>query len=134
MNKKILCPNRIRCIKGSFAFIEHRFLQNGYMEGLHHNELILYIFLILVSDRNGLSWYAYDKICSILCMPLESYIEARNGLIDKNLIATDGYMFQVLSLPDQPVVKEKKLLKTNQDMDKYDPATIRYYGHQYFNT
>jgi hypothetical protein len=32
-------------------------------------------------------------------MSLDQYIEARNGLIAKDLIAFDGTIFQVLSLP-----------------------------------
>jgi hypothetical protein len=64
--------------------------------------LLLYFFLILVSDRHGLSYYAYDSICSLLSMDLDRYIAARNGLIDKDLVAFDGTLFQVLSLPDRP--------------------------------
>jgi hypothetical protein len=59
---KILCPNRVRRITGSFAFIEHRFLRDGFWESLSHRELLLYTFLVLVADRNGVSYYSYDKI------------------------------------------------------------------------
>ena len=30
--------------------------------------IALYFFLVLVSDRNGLSFYSYDAICSLLQM------------------------------------------------------------------
>jgi len=63
---KILCPNRVRRITGSFAFIEHRFLRDGFWENLTHRELLLYLFLLLVADRNGVSYYSYDKIYSLL--------------------------------------------------------------------
>lgn len=124
MMKKILIANRIRCINGTFAFIEHRFLREGFFESLSLPELGLYMFLILVSGRNGLSWYSYDQICASLSLTLDEYIEARNSLIDKDLIGFDGHVFQVLSLPDKPVCHESKLLKTSKDMEKYDPATI----------
>ena len=124
INQKALIPNRIRKINGSFAFIEHRFMQNGFFESLSLQELGLYIFLIMVSDRNGLSWYSYDKICRILRLTLEEYIESRNALIDKDLIGFDGHMFQVLSLPEKPVYHENKVLKTPKDMEKHDLATI----------
>lgn len=124
MTKKILVPNRIRHINGTFAFIEHRFLQEGFFESLSLQELGLYMFLILVSDRNGLSWYSYDKICAILSFTLDEYIEVRNSLIDNDMIVFDGHVFQVLSLPDKPVYHKKKLLKTSEDMEKYDPATV----------
>jgi hypothetical protein len=59
---RILSPNRVRRITGSFAFIEHRFLRNGFWDSLTHDELLLYLFLILAADRNGISYYSYDKI------------------------------------------------------------------------
>lgn len=124
MNRSLLCPERIRKMNGSFAAIEHRFLRDGFLSTLHHFELILYIFLILVSDRNGVSWYSYDNICTLLRITLEEYIAARNGLIDKDLIAFDGHRFQVLSLPDKPVKASANVLKTQNDMERYDPATI----------
>jgi len=37
-----LCPNRIRKIAGCFAFIEHRFLREGFWASLDHHELLLY--------------------------------------------------------------------------------------------
>jgi hypothetical protein len=52
----------VRRITGSFAFIEHRFLRSGFWDSLTHDELLLYLFLILAADRNGISCYSYDKI------------------------------------------------------------------------
>lgn len=122
---RILCQERIRRIKGSFGFIEHRFIRSGFFEELDHYELVLYFFLILVSDRNGISRYGYDRICTMTCFTLEEYLKARNGLIDKDLLAFDGHIFQVLSLPEKPVIGKKRLLKTAKDMEIEDPATIR---------
>jgi hypothetical protein len=125
MKKKVLQPDRIRRINGSFAFIEHRFLRDGFFESLTPNELLLYLFLTLVANKDGISWYPYDKICGILKWILDEYLDARNGLICKNLIAFNGHVFQVLDLPDQPRDQEIKLLETKQDFAKNDPATIR---------
>ena len=122
---KILCPNRVRRITGSFAFIEHRFLRDGFWESLSHRELLLYVFLLLVADRNGVSYYSYDKIYSLLRISMDEYLNARNVLIDKDLIAFDGYFFQVLSLPEKPVNQPLRLLTSRQQMERYDPATIR---------
>lgn len=97
--KKILNPDRLRHIKGGFSFIPHRFLTDGFLASLSQTEILLYLFLVLVGDRHGVSFYAYDSICTLLQFCLEDYIEARNGLIDKDLIAFDGAIFQVLDLP-----------------------------------
>jgi len=104
IQKRVLFPERVRVINGSFGFLEHRFLRNGFWESLSHHELLLYIFLVLVSDKNGLSYYGYDKICRILKVHLNQYIDARNGLLDKDLIGFDGRLFQVFSLPKRPVI------------------------------
>lgn len=125
MKKKVLQPDRIRKINGSFAFIEHRFLRDGFFETLTPNELLLYLFLTLVANKDGVSWYPYDKICAILKWILDEYLDARNGLISKYLIAFDGHVFQVLDLPHQPQQQEIKVLKTDQDFEQNDPATIQ---------
>lgn len=101
IQKKLLRPDRVRKIPGSFAAIEHRFLRDGFWADLSHHELLLYVLLVLVSDRNGLSYYSYDKLCSLLHFTVDDYIQARNALIDRDLLAFDGTLFQVLSLPNR---------------------------------
>jgi hypothetical protein len=102
IRKKVLDTGRIRRIGGGFAFIPHRFLTGGFVSALGSDELLLYLFLVLAADRYGLSFYGYDKICSLLEMDLDRYVEARCGLIRQDLIAFDGTLFQVLSLPSAP--------------------------------
>jgi len=103
IKKKILDPDRIRHIEGGFSFIPHRFLSEGFLAALSQKELLLYLFFVLASDRYGLSFYSYDIICSLLQISVEDYIEARDALIKKDLIAFDGTLFQVLDLPPKPV-------------------------------
>ena len=124
IKKHPINSQRIRRIEGSFAFIEHRFLRNGFFATLTHYELLLYVFLILVADRNGLSYYSYDKICILLRISVDEYILARDALIKKDLIVFDGYLFQVLSLPEKPSLDSCKPLKNWKDMEKHDPATV----------
>ena len=122
--KKVLYPDRLRKISGSFAFIEHRFLRDGFWDALSHYQLLLYLFLVVVADRNGLSYYSYDKICTLLKISVDDYIAARDALIDKDLIAFDGSLFQVLSLPQKACKSDPTALKTAKDMQTHDPATI----------
>ena len=103
IQKKVLRPDRVRKIRGGFSFIPHRFLTDGFLSALSQKELLLYFFLVLVSDRNGLSFYSYDVICSLLEISVDDYIMARDGLIKRDLIAFDGTLFQVLDLPQSPV-------------------------------
>jgi hypothetical protein len=102
IKKRILDAGRIRRIDGSFSFMPHRFLTDGFLAALAPEALLLYFFLVLAGDRHGLSFYSYDSICNLLHLSVERYVAARNALIESDLIAFDGTIFQVLELPDAP--------------------------------
>lgn len=118
INKKIINPNRLRRIEGGFGFIPHRFLYDGFLSSLNRKEILMYFFLVVASDRNGLSFYGYDAICSLLHLSLEDYIEARDSLIKKDLIAFDGTLFQVLALPERPVPKAEQNIARKEDRSR----------------
>jgi hypothetical protein len=121
-----IMPDRVRTIRGhSFAFVPHRFLRDGFFCSLSCDELRLYLFLVLAADREGISFYAFDRICSALEMCLDDFLEARNGLLDKDLVAFDGTRFQVLSLPPRPVRRCCRALRSEQQLENDDPATVR---------
>ncbi len=118
-------PDRVRRIAGGFAFLPNRFLHDGFFASLSHLERSLYLFLVLAGDRNGVSFYAYDRICSTLEVTLDDYVLARNSLMEKDLIAFDGTRFQVLSLPPSPVIRPLPPLVIPEQLADHDPATIR---------
>ncbi len=121
-----IVPGRIRRIDGQgFCFFPNRFLRDGFFVSLTRDELALYLLLVLAGDRNGVSYYHYDSLCSILELPVERYLETRNALIAKDLIAYDGTRFQVLSLPSRPVPRPSQPLTTAEDFEEQDAATIR---------
>ncbi len=126
IERKPIMPERLRHIgDGSFGYIPHRFLRDGFFATLTSNQLALYLFLVLAADRKGISFYAYDRICSVLEIPLDDYIAARNALVDKDLVAFDGTRFQVLSLPSNPVQPPSLPLLTEARREEHDPATVR---------
>lgn len=99
VSKSVIIPELRRELRPPFAWIDRRFLFSGILADLSQHENLLYFFLVLVADRDGLSFYSYDKICQLLKLDMDDYIHARNGLIQKKLIAFDGGQFQVLDLP-----------------------------------
>jgi hypothetical protein len=99
-------------------------LHRGFFASLGHTERSLYFFLVLAADRNGVSFYAHDRICAALELTLDDYLVVRDHLIDMDLIAFDGRRFQVLSLPLAPVPPPRPLV-TQDDFDDHDPATIQ---------
>ena len=99
-----LVPGRLRRIDGSFAFLPHRLLRDGYWASLERHEQLLYVLLALVADRQGMSFYHDDRLASILRIVLDQFLEARTGLMRKDLLAYEpkGPRYQLLSLPPQP--------------------------------
>ena len=114
IDAKIIVADLIRDIRQcTFGWIDHNLLNHGLVKQLAPESLLLYCFLCLVADRQGLSYYDYEKICSLLKFDLEQYLEARGQLMAQSLIAFDQPVFQVLSLPKrdrhQPLVKQRQL-------------------------
>lgn len=99
--KRPICPDRIRKITGSFSWIDHHFVHGGFLRALSRDELLLYYFLVTVGDKNGVSFYSYDKICDLLKMELDTYIAARDCLIHRQMVAFENGVFQVLPLPQR---------------------------------
>lgn len=97
-------PARVRQITGSFSWLDHRLLTDGFVATMTREELLLYFFLVLVGDRAGVNFYSYDKICTLLKIDADTLLEARAGLIAKALIAFDGTRYQVLQLPARPAL------------------------------
>lgn len=124
---------RVRKIDGGFSFVPHRFLHDGFFAGLSRDELLLYFFLVLAGDRNGVSFYGLDAICTLLDLSNDMYLVARNGLLEKDLLAFDGRRYQVLSLPKAPRHKSSPPLQTQADFEDRDPATIRQILHREFS-
>jgi len=120
-----IIAERVRQIDGGFSFIPHRFLHGGFFASLSREELLLYFMLVLAGDRNGVSFYGVDAICGLLLMRNDEYLLARNGLIEKDLLAFDGRRFQVLSLPASPKQHIERPLQSEEDFTEHDPATIR---------
>jgi hypothetical protein len=97
----LIRPEQKRVLKAPFAWIDRYYLFHNFLARLSRHENLLYLFLVLAADRDGISYYAYDKICTILKLDADDYIQARNGLVQKQLIAFDGSQFQVLALPEK---------------------------------
>jgi len=102
--KRVLHPERLRKIEGSFSWIDHRFITGGFLRDLSPLEILLYLFLVAVSDRNGLSFYHDDRIASLLKIDLPALGQAREGLLLRSLLAYEPPLYQVLSLPPHPVI------------------------------
>lgn len=105
-NPKPIITDRIRNIRQcTFGWVDHNFLHQGFLNQLTQEELLLYYFLITVADRNGVSFYDYERICQFLTLEVDRYLNARNRLCERSLIAFENSVFQVLSLPKSSAKK-----------------------------
>ena len=84
-------PKNIRNIKGSFAWIDHRLVRNGFLQVMTHQDVVLYIFLILASDKNGVSFYRKEKICEAISLDYKQFKIAKDRLINMKLIAFESH-------------------------------------------
>jgi len=113
--KRVLHPERVRKIEGSFSWIDHRFVTGGFLQDLSTLAILLYLFLVAVSDRNGLSFYHDDRIASLLKIDLPSLGQAREGLVLRSLLAYQPPLYQVLSLPPVPVILPSREEKSRRE-------------------
>lgn len=99
IKKEPLISDRVRKIEYPFGWIPHRFITDGYAGVCTREELLMYIFLSVVSDKSGLSFYGDKKICSLLGINQQTLEETRQVLEAKSLIAYQKPLYQLLSLP-----------------------------------
>src|SRR5208337_1767654 len=71
----------------SYSIIDHQILQGRYLHRLSHESMILYLFLVVVGDRQGRSFYADRSITEILRLSVSAFNHAREELISEGLIS-----------------------------------------------
>jgi len=93
-------PDRRRSIRGSFSWIDHRFLREGFEEGLTRLEKLFYFVLVAVSNQDGVSFYSDARLTELLDVRFPHELDgARQELVTRDLIAYEGGIYQVLDLP-----------------------------------
>ena len=99
-------PDRVRRIERSFGWLDHRLLREGHLQRLTLEDLGVYVFLVLAADKHGSSFYNHEKICLHLGLSWEQFREARDRLLEGDLIAFEPFRpgsangwYQVLPLP-----------------------------------
>ena len=98
MHKRPLVPTRVRQVPRQFSWIDQRLVRDHYLERCSCTALALYLFLLTVADRQGLSYYADASIERLLSLTPAALIAARKTLIQADLIAYRSPLYQVLSL------------------------------------
>jgi hypothetical protein len=96
--KPILVAARLRRLPATgWSWMDRRFVFE-HMAHLSREAVLLYFFLAAVADKHGLSFYADGTLATLLRMTVPALIQARDELLDRDLIAHEGRFTQVLSL------------------------------------
>jgi hypothetical protein len=101
MNKYLIRPDRLRQVPTGFNWVDHRLVRDNYIERCDCVDLALYLFLVTVSDVEGLSYYSDQAIRRRLRIDSSALSAARVHLQQADLIAYHKPLYQVLSL-EQP--------------------------------
>src|SRR4051794_11023288 len=97
--KHILVPQRLRRPPATgWSWVDRRFLRE-HGDYLSREAVLLYLFLAAVADRHGLSFYSDHALTSRLRLTQPVLEQARQELLDRDLIAHQLPLVQVLSLP-----------------------------------
>jgi hypothetical protein len=103
IQKRILVAGRLRRPPATgWSWVDRRFLRE-HGDHLSREALLLYLFLAAVADRHGLSFYSDHTLSSRLRLAPQVLEQARQELLDRDLIAYQLPMVQVLALA-APVV------------------------------
>jgi hypothetical protein len=103
IQKRILVAQRLRQPPATgWSWLDRRFLRE-HGDYLSREAVLLYLFLAAVADRHGLSFYSDHALTSRLRLSQPVLEKAREELLDRDLIAHQLPLVQVLSLPSPSV-------------------------------
>jgi len=97
--KQLLRPERLRQVPEQFSWVDQALVQKHFIDRCEARSAALYLFLITVSDAQGLSYYGSSTLARRLRLRDEQFAAARQQLIDLDLIAYRSPLYQVLALP-----------------------------------
>ncbi len=103
IQKRLLVAERLRHPPATgWSWLDRRFLRE-HGDYLSREAVLLYLFLAAVADRHGLSFYSDHTLTSRLRLSQPVLEQAREDLLDRDLIAHQLPLVQVLSLPSPGV-------------------------------
>jgi hypothetical protein len=105
IHKQVLLPDRVRRPPAEgWSWIDRRFLRD-HASRLSHDAILLYFFLVAVSDKHGLSFYRDATIAVCLRIQEQAVVRAREELVTEDLVAYRVPLTQVLSLRPPALVR-----------------------------
>ncbi len=104
--------------------MDRRFVREGFIEPLAIDAILLYFFLVAVSDVEGLSFYADPTISRILKLNAEELSQARARLLSAALILYEYPLYQVLPLPAKVTEVRATFSSASRESRGGDPVSV----------
>ena len=78
--------------------MDHRIIRNRLLPSSHSEAWALYLFLVSVSDAQGMSYYSDRSLSEHMGISTQSLSLARQELMKRDLIAWESPYYQVLQV------------------------------------
>lgn len=109
-HKRMIVPEKKRRIPAHFSWIDHNLVRKGHIRKCSVRSLGLYLFLLSVSDSEGLSFYGAGSISREININVSEVEVLRNELINAKLIAYSDGLYQVLDLSVSTSAEAEKIV------------------------
>ncbi len=103
--RPLLRPNRIRRVERPFGWVPFWVLKSGLLGQLSVPAKLLYFFLCLVADSQGISFWGHGRVMEVLALSRSQLVSAIDELCTHDLLAFDGKVFQLLSRPHRRIAE-----------------------------
>jgi len=118
--KHVLRPERLRHVPEQFSWVDQALVQRHFIDRCDAKAAALYLFLVTVSDAQGLSYYGEATLTARLHLSTEELVAARQQLITIELVAYQAPLYQVLALsghapPTRPRLSAPAPVRTSAD-------------------
>lgn len=120
--KRILCSERLRRVPQRFSWLDQRLVRDKHLCGISHSSIALYLFLVTVSDADGLSYYSDASIEQHLNLTGLMIGQARMELCTAGLIVYSKPIYQVLSL-EKPAVRHDAVVTCDRAQRRHGDSS-----------
>ena len=97
--KRIPQPSQVRRVPKQFSWVDHRLVRLGYLRGRSPHALALYLFLNIVGDVDGVSWYGDERISVELSFSQQTVRQVRAELQKAGQSPMIGRIIKCLPFP-----------------------------------
>lgn len=103
INKQPIYPHLVRRVPDQFSWIDHRLVREQYIDHISPGAAALYLFLVTVSDSQGMSYYSDQTLQKRIGLGDVSLETVRQELVTQRLVGWLRPLYQILPLDHRRV-------------------------------